>query len=274
MKKYKVILFLLALSAVLAFSGCSSEPAAITSDGDIEEAVETPDPTLEPATEPEEMPEQEEVPEQEEMPEPEEYEYEEYEEEAEVVDAAPVIPPGFILYNNSSYGFTVHYPDFWVLRDGAVSQEEIDLLIEAFGDEAIALLEAGSGDGAAVTWFDPTTTTADTMANINITVTPSGGLTQEMLRLDESKEIMQEIYDDAFSALFESFVRTSDVAGAMLGGNYFVLFEADTNVFGTNMSFAQAATAVGANLFTFTFTAPRGGVDVDTFMAVLGTFDA
>ena len=263
MKKYKVFMLLLVMSIVLVLNGCSNEPAAIEpADSTTDAGTAAPDPT----PEPDYTPEDEYIPEEEYIPESEE-------EEAEEEDATPIVPDGFASYTSSTYGFSVHHPDFWILSDGSVDQAAADLLVALHGDEALALLDA-AGAGTAVTWFDPTTTTTGFMSNINIVVTPSGGLTQEMLDDDELKELFQEMYDELFNDILDSFTRTTEIAGTTIGGNYFILFEADSTMLGIDMSFMQALTVIGPNMYTFTSTAPRGGVDTGAFLDMLGTFDA
>ena len=262
MRMFKMLMLLLVMSIAIALTGCSSEdtPAAIVDDtpaivdnepADVEEDVED-------TQEPDEV--EDEV--------ADEAEYDDIE------DAAPAVPSGFVEYISSQYGFRVHYPDFWVLSDG-VDQEDINaILIEGLGQEMFESMMDGLGEGAAVTWIDPTSIAGGVLANTTIAVAPSEGLTQADLQDSEVKELFAELYDEIFPMLFEGYSRASDISGATLGNNYFMFFEANASMFGVNMSFFQALTTIGPNLYTFTFTTPRGGVDVELFLSVLATFDS
>jgi len=279
MKKFQILLLLLATSVTLAFTGCVNntdtpdDVVPVTADAPTEA-----EPTDEPSVyEPEAY-----------DPatayvayeaEPNEYEQDEPTYEVPAEAQAITAPVGFVEYVSAGYGFSIYHPEHWISSSGAlalmVDTAARDILAESMGQEAVDLLLGQDIDSTlmAAQWFDPTSTSLLFMGNTNIVVSPAAGLSQDLLQDDVIKAMFAAMYDEMFGEIFEVFERTSDVEGEMLGNNYFTFFMSDVAMMGVESSFLQFFTVIGDYSYVITFAVPRGQIDLDLARSVVATLN-
>jgi len=246
MKKF---VLLLATGAIMAFTGCASDSDTST------DIATTAAPTTVAATEAPTAAPATEAP-----------------TEPQVVPA----PEGFVRYVSEAYGFSVYHPDYWVSSDGIMAAmldaTVREWMVESLGEDVFGLLMEQDVDDSlvAVQWFDPAGIVNDFMANVNIVVSDASGLTQEMLQDSLVQAMFAAMYDEMFGSIFSKFER-SDISGEILGGNYFVFFEADVGMFDTEWTMVQFMTVIADYSFVITFSTPPGQADLNTARAVLAT---
>ena len=191
-------------------------------------------------------------------------EQEEQEDEQDETETA--VSTGFARYYSSRYRFSISHPEHWLLS-GTMLQEEMGIFLEMMGIDINELL--GEYDDTLAAWYDPIT-----MSHMNIMVEYVDETYIEIFQDEIFKFIFGEMIDLIFSIIFEDYERTTDIEGTTLGGNYFVYFEANLSFLEIPMSKIQAISIAGNHMYTFTFIAPSGDLDVDTFMYMMASFEA
>jgi len=200
-------------------------------------------------------------------------------------------PQGFKLLENDTYGFAVIYPDTWLLTsDFSTLIDELtsganmsrDEIIEALADymgwdsrTAELLYNALAGNNQVVAeWYD-TENVGTFTPNANLTITDSGGLTQEMLILSAVRDAILQASEPQFHMMFSNFRYVIEADGKILGDNYFMFYAFEGIMGGVELAMYQAITIIDENLYVFTFSTyiNRLNESIPTFERMLSTLE-
>ena len=175
--------------------------------------------------------------------------------------SSPSVPvediEGFDKYTNDEHGFSLQYPEDWILLDGSLSEEELTAALEeVFADDARQVLEDLGADlsSAVAYWYDFDTATEDFVPNVNLTVAAAAGMTQNNLKNAATLKEMQGMLEDAYESIFSDFTVVENMNSKKLGNNDFAVFKFKVDVYGINAGFCQAMIVNGGDIYTFTLT--------------------
>jgi len=175
--------------------------------------------------------------------------------------SSPSVPvediEGFDKYTNDEHGFSLQYPEDWILLDGSLSEEELTAALEeVFEDDARQVLEDLGADlsSAVAYWYDFDTATEDFVPNVNLTVAAAAGMTQNNLKNAATLKEMQGMLEDAYESIFSDFTVVENMNSKKLGNNDFAVFKFKVDVYGINAGFCQAMIVNGGDIYTFTLT--------------------
>ena len=182
----------------------------------------------------------------------------------------------FVQYVNNQYGFILYHPNSWIHPDDpGITDDAINDLIDYYLGIGGLVYSIRDIAEQAVQWLVPAADESG-FGSASVRVTDAVGISQAMIRSEWIKSIMCAAYDAHFmnEDAFENFERTNPVTGALIGGNYFLLFESSVTLLGAQRSLFHAHTEINGYEIAIMFIMPHGAIDMDTVMAVLASLDA
>ena len=183
-----------------------------------------------------------------------------------------VIPDGFVEYKNDKHKFSIHYPAVWTLLDDSITFDDIkDVILEKHGQEflnQVAVLGFNVDfSRVAAIWFDFYNMADEFAPNVNLVIDANrGGLKQSDLKKSDVQRGLQKVFEEGFAQVFKDFTPVANITGKTLGNNYFLIYLFDTTMGDMKLSFCQAMTIIGNDMYMFTYTTHHGTLDASTEM--------
>ena len=181
----------------------------------------------------------------------------------------------FEIYDNPDLGFKIQYPTDWAYIDRGMTAEEFDEMVrEVYGPEAADLFARLGADSSAVAvmWYDFKNATETFIPNANITVSDSGGITQNDLKVPSNLIAIQNSFESYYPQIIGGF-EPGSMTGQAMGDNYFASYEFNYSMDSAPLSCYQASTEKNGALYTFTFMAQKGKLDFGDYEKMLSSLE-